>query len=305
MNTYTILGANGNIAKEVSKALSSPDCMITQFSRSPKKVNETDLLISGNLLNVEEVSRAVAGSDVVFLLAGIQYSSKIWKRDWPIIMRNTLHACITHQAKLVFFDNMYTFDPDEVGHLTEGSKMAPRSEKGKVRKQILDMLWKEVEAAKLTALVARAADFYGPEASNSFLNNLVIDKMKAGKNPQWLYAGDKKHSFTYIPDAGKATAFLAQQEDSWIQSWHLPTSSAYPSGNEITAILNKKLNKNLKLQVLPSIAVSLLGLFISPLREIKELRYQTDSDYCFDSSKIEMAYGLKATPIEAGLEACL
>jgi nucleoside-diphosphate-sugar epimerase len=305
MTTYTVLGANGNIAQEVSKSLSSPDCLIKQFSRSPKKVNKTDLLISGNLLNAEEVAAAVAGSDVVFLLAGIQYSTKIWKRDWPIVMKNTLNACVNHKAKLVFFDNMYAFDPNEVGHLTEESKMAPLSEKGKVRKQILDMLWKEVKVGNLTALVARAADFYGPGASNSFLNELVIDKMKAGKSPQWLYAGDKKHSFTYIPDAGKATAFLAQQEDSWNQSWHLPTNSAYPSGKEIISILNKKLGKNLQLQILSPLAVSLLGIFISPLREIKELRYQSDSDYCFDSSKIEMAYGLKATPIEAGLEACL
>jgi nucleoside-diphosphate-sugar epimerase len=304
MTTCTVLGANGNIAQEVSKSL-SPDCLIKQFSRSPKKVNETDVLISGNLLNAEEVSAAVAGSNVVFLLAGIQYSTKIWKRDWPIIMRNTLHACMAHKAKLVFFDNMYAFDPNEVGHLTEESKMAPLSEKGKVRKKILDMLWKEVKTGKLTALVARAGDFYGPGASNSFLNELVIDKMKAGKSPQWLYSGAKKHSFTYIPDAGKATAFLAQQDDSWNQSWHLPTDSAYPSGQAITAILNKKLGKNLKLQVLPAFAVSFLGLFIAPLREIKELRYQTDSDYCFDSSKIEKTYGLKPTPNKVGLEACL
>jgi putative NADH-flavin reductase len=71
MTTYTVLGANGNIAQEVSKSL-SPDCLIKQFSRNPKKVNKTDVLISGNLLNAEEVSAAVAGSDVVFLLAGIQ-----------------------------------------------------------------------------------------------------------------------------------------------------------------------------------------------------------------------------------------
>lgn len=305
MTTYTILGANGNIAQEVSKALFSSDNQIRQFSRSPKKVNETDELFSGNLLNAQEVSNAVKGAAIVFLLAGIQYDKKIWKRDWPIIMRNTLDACTTHGAKLVFFDNMYAFDPKEVGHLTEESKMAPLSEKGKVRKEILDMLWKEVEAKKLTALVARAGDFYGPGASNSFLNELVIDKMKSGKNPQWLYAGDKKHSFTFIPDAGKATAFLAQQDDSWNQSWHLPTDPTYPSGQAITAILNKKLAKNLKLQVLPSFAIKLLGIFISPLREIKELRYQTDSDYCFDSSKIEKVYGLKPTPIEVGLEACL
>lgn len=48
--------------------------------------------------------------------------------------------------------------------------------------------------------------------------------------------------------------------------------------------------------------ISVQGLFISVLKEEKELRYQYDQDYCLDSSKIEKAYGLKPTPIEKGLK---
>ncbi|WP_373399308.1 hypothetical protein V8V91_06130 [Algoriphagus halophilus] len=154
-------------------------------------------------------------------------------------------------------------------------------------------------------MVARAADFYGPNASNSFLNELVIKRMKSGKAPQWLYSGDKKHSFTYIPDAGKATAFLALQEDSWNQSWHLPTDDSYPSGNEITEFLNQELGTNFKLQVMPSWLVFVLGIFMSIMKEIRELKYQSAEDYCFDSSKIEKKYGLTPTPFKEGLKACI
>ena len=97
--------------------------------------------------------------------------------------------------------------------------------------------------------------------------------MKAVKSFQWLYAGDKKHWFTNIADLDKATSFLAQQEDAWNQSWHLPTDSVYLSGQKITETLNRKLGKNLKLQVLPAFAVSFLGLFKAPLHEIKKLHY--------------------------------
>ena len=305
MKLHTILGANGNIAQIVSKELDKKGIQVRQFSRNPKKVNPSDDLASGDLLDSLAVSNAVSGAEVVYLLAGIKYVSKIWEEEWPIIMENTIEACITHGAKLVFFDNMYAYDPNEVGNLTESTFLKPESRKGKVRKEILDMLWKAVDERKLTALVARAADFYGPDASNSFINELVIKRMKAGKSPQWLYSGDKKHSFTYIPDAGIATAFLALQEDSWNQSWHLPTDDSFPSGNEITAILNKQLGTNLKLQVMPSWLIILLGFFMSVMKEIQELKYQTASDYCFHSSKIEKAYGIKPTPIEEGLKACL
>jgi nucleoside-diphosphate-sugar epimerase len=305
MAVFTILGANGNIAKVLSSELRSQRIDLRQVSRNPTSVHPGDELVKADLLDATQVSDAVKGSEIVFLVAGITYKTAIWKHDWPIIMRNTLEACIAHGAKLVFFDNMYALDPAQVGHLTEETPMNPQSEKGKVRKQILEMLWKEVKSGKLKAIVARAADFYGPGANNSVLNELVINRMKAGKNPQWLYSGDKKHSFTYIPDAGKATAFLALQESAWNQTWNLPTDPSYPSGKEITSILNRLLSKNAKLQVMSSMMISLLGLFIPVLKEVKELRYQSDQDYCLDSTKIEKAYGLKPTPIEQGLKECI
>ncbi|WP_111672237.1 NAD-dependent epimerase/dehydratase family protein [Algoriphagus litoralis] len=302
MERFTLLGANGNIAKAISKELA--DKKLRQVSRNPKAVHPSDELVAADLTDANQVLEAVRGSTIVFLCAGIKYSKAIWQRDWPIIMRNTLDACIATGAKLVFFDNMYALDPDHVAHLTEETPMNPKSVKGKVRKQILEMLWADVNAGKLKALVARAGDFYGPDASNSFLNELVINRMKAGKSPQWLYSGSKKHSFTYIPDAGKATAFLALQEDSWNQTWNLPTAPSYPCGQEITDILNQLLGTEKKLQVMPAWLVSILGLFIPVLGEVQELRYQTAEDYCFDSSKIERVYGLKPTKIEVGLKAC-
>ena len=305
MAVFTILGANGNIAKVLSSELRSQRIVLRQVSRNPTSDHPGDELVKADLLDATQVSDAVKGSEIVFLVAGVTYKTAIWKHDWPIIMRNTLDACTAHAAKLVFFDNMYALDPAQVGHLTEETPLNPQSEKGKVRKQILEMLWKEVKSGKLKAIVARAADFYGPGANNSVLNELVINRMKAGKNPQWLYSGDKKHSFTYIPDAGKATAFLALQESAWNQTWNLPTDPSYPSGRKITSILNRLLSKNAKLQVMSSMMISLLGLFIPVLKEVKELRYQSDQDYCLDSSKIEKAYGLKPTPIEQGLKECI
>lgn len=305
MKLHTILGANGNIAEIVSNELNLHGIQVRQFSRNPQKENDSDDLASGDLLDSLAVNNAVSGAEVVYLLAGIKYSSKIWEEEWPIIMSNTIEACISNNAKLVFFDNMYAYDPEQISNLTEETPLNPKSRKGQVRKEILEMLWKAVEEKKLTAMVARAADFYGPNASNSFLNELVIKRMKSGKAPQWLYSGDKKHSFTYIPDAGKATAFLALQEDSWNQSWHLPTDDSYPSGNEITEFLNQELGTNFKLQVMPSWLVFVLGIFMSIMKEIRELKYQSAEDYCFDSSKIEKKYGLTPTPFKEGLKACI
>jgi nucleoside-diphosphate-sugar epimerase len=302
---HTILGSTGNIGTALAKDLSAYTDNIRLVSRNPSKINSKDHLMKADLLNSSELDAAVAGSDTVYLVAGITYKTKLWQEQWPVIMKNTINACKKHGAKLVFFDNMYCYDPKHVGHLTEISPVNPESKKGKVRAKIAQMILVEVKAGKLTAMIVRAADFYGPGAKLSFLNESVINRMKAGKTAQWMYAGDKKHSFTYIPDAAYATAFLAQQEDAWNQVWHLPTSKVYPTGQETVNILAKHLGVEPKLQVLGPFMLNLVSLFIPVLKEIKELRYQLDQDYCFDSTKIEKAYGLKAISIEEGLKRCL
>ncbi len=305
MKTYCILGANGNIAKEVSKHLEGEETKIIQFSRKPIKTNPTDELISGDLLNLDDVKKATSGCDVVFLLAGLEYSSSVWEEQWPKIMANTIEACEESGSKLVFFDNMYAVDPAHVGNITEDSPLGAPGRKGIVRQSILEMLWQAVEENRITALVARAADFYGPDAMNSIPNEMILSKMISGKSPQWLYSGDRKHSFTYIPDAGHATAFLAQQDDSWNQTWNLPTGIEFPSANDIVAEVNQLLGTNKKLSVLPAFGVSLMGVFMPILKEMKENRYQLDQDYCFHSNKIAEKYNLHPTPLVKGLKKCL
>lgn len=302
---HTILGSTGNIGTALAKELSAMPIQIRLVSRNPKAINANDELVKADLLNSVEVEKAAAGSTVVYLVAGITYKLKVWQQQWPQIMENVIAACKQHNARLVFFDNMYAYDPKHIGHLTEETPIRPESEKGKVRALIANMILEEIKRGTLTAMIVRAADFYGPNATSSMLQESVIKRMKAGKSAQWLYAGNKKHAFTYIPDAAYATAFLPQQENAWNQVWHLPTSKSFPSGEEVVNILAEELGIPAKIQILGPTMLRIVALFIPVLKEVVELRYQLDQDYCFDSSKIEKAYGLKPTDIRTGLKACL
>ena len=73
------------------------------------------------------------------------------------------------------------------------------------------------------ALIARSADFYGPGNEKSFVTEMVYKNIKTGKAANWFINADKKHSFTYTPDAAKATALLGNTKDAYNQIWHLPT----------------------------------------------------------------------------------
>jgi uncharacterized protein YbjT (DUF2867 family) len=94
MSLHTILGATGTIAAELIPVLQSKAQQIRLVSRNPKKVPGAEICQT-DLLNRDQVFRAVKGSDIVYLLAGLEYNRRVWKKEWPVIMRNTIDACKT------------------------------------------------------------------------------------------------------------------------------------------------------------------------------------------------------------------
>lgn len=298
----TILGANGTIGSLLAEELTAYTNAIRLVSRHPKKVNETDELFPADLSDPGQVEKAIAGSEIVYLLVGFDYKLKVWQENWPKLMRATIDACIKHNAKLVFFDNIYLYDINAIHHMKEDSPVNPPSKKGLVRKEVADMIWKAVESGKLTALIARSADFYGPNNEKSFLIEVVYKNLKKGKKPNWFIDADKKHSFTYTPDAAKATAILGNTPDAYNQTWHLPTDKNVITGREIAALFSKVMKIEKKVSILPMWLLKILGLFIPLMREMPEMMYQYDRDYYFASQKFETRFGMKPTSYAEGVK---
>lgn len=280
----TILGAGGVISKYAALELKKMGKQVRLVSRNPKKINVDDELFKADLLNRQSVMDAVAGSEVVYLMAGLKYDTNTWNAEWPVVMRNTLDACIKHNAALVFFDNVYTYGIVD-GLMTESSPVKPSSEKGAIRTAILNMLYSEMRAGKVKALVARSADFYGPNTANSMTQALIFDNLAKNKSPQWLLGLHHIHSFTYTPDAGKATAWLGNAPDAYGQVWHLPTDPQRFTGKQFIELSNQIFQTHKKPTVLSRWMLRLIGFFMPVIRESMEMLYQFDRDYMFDSTK--------------------
>ncbi|HRG79361.1 MAG TPA: NAD-dependent epimerase/dehydratase family protein [Cyclobacteriaceae bacterium] len=301
----TILGAGGIIGKELSGHLPRFTAQVRQVSRNPKKVNPSDELMKADLLNYQEVEKAVAGSDVVYLLAGLKYDAKVWQQQWPVVMKHAIDACKKHNSKLVFFDNVYAYGQVN-GIMTEETPFNPNSKKGEVRAKIATQLFDEIKAGNLKGMIIRAADFYGPGATLSLIHSTVTERLKAGKGAQWI--GDKKkiHTFTYTPDAGKTVALLGNSEEAYNQTWHALTSAEKMTGEELIRIAYEIMNMpNKGVQGMSKTGVRLLGLFIPVLREFVEMMYQFENDYIFDSSKASKFLNEKATFYKEGLRETL
>ena len=286
---HTVLGSGGIIGKETSFSLSEYTSDIKQVSRNPKKVNDQDYIFPADLTKESDVRAAVKGSDVVYLTVGLPYVTKVWEENWPKIMTHTINACMEHQSKLVFLDNVYMYGQVD-GWMTEQTSINPCSKKGEVRAKIARQLMDEVDKGNIKALIARAADFYGPEAHNTYILPMIFDKLARNKKPQLMISAHQKHSYTYTPDLGKALALLGQSDKAYGQVWHLPTHRDALTGAEFVKLVSEQFNKKPNYSVLNSSMLSIAGLFSPIVRETKEMRYQFKYDYLFDSSKFEEAF---------------
>ncbi|MBL0273084.1 MAG: NAD-dependent epimerase/dehydratase family protein [Chitinophagaceae bacterium] len=297
----TILGSGGAIGIPLAKELKNYTNQIRLVSRNPKKVNDTDELFPADVNDLSQIDKAIAGSEVVYVVIGFEYKLGVWQKTWPPFLKAVIDACKTHNTKLVFFDNVYMYAQSSIPHMTEDAPIQPPSKKGAIRKQLHEMIMNEVAQHTLTALIARAADFYGPDNKNSGLNMMVVDNLLKGKKAQAFGNINKIHNYTYTPDAAKATALLGNTMDAYNQVWHVPTTKEKLTTQQWIQLIADELNVAPKIQRIPVWMIHMLGLFIPVMKEFPEMMYQYEQDYFFDSSKFEKRFGIEATSPKEGI----
>lgn len=299
----TILGANGQIAHELAKELKrNYTSDIRLVSRNPKKANDTDTLFPANLLDAAKTDEAVKGSDIVYLTVGLPMDADLWAEQFPAMMRNTIDACKKHRAKLVFFDNTYMY-PQNADLLTEESRFAPVGKKGRVRKEIAEMLLKEMEAKQLEAVICRAPEFYGPGKTQSITNTFIFERIGRHQNPKVLLRDDTLRTLIWTPDSSRAMALIGNTPDAYGQTWHLPCDDKGLTYKQFIGLAAEVYRKNLPYSVIPKIALRIGAIFSKKAREIQELLPRYEYDNRFDSSKFKRRFpDFVVTPYKQGIE---
>ncbi|MGC9344029.1 MAG: NAD-dependent epimerase/dehydratase family protein, partial [Bacteroidales bacterium] len=237
---------------------------------------------------------------VVYVVIGFPYKTKVWKKVWPPFVQSVIDSCKKYGSRLVFFDNIYMYDPDHLKGMTEETPFKPVSKKGEIRKEVAEMLLKEMEKGDLNALIARAPDFLSTH--NSVITEMVLKNLKKGKKANWPGRLDKIHNYIYTPDAAKATALLGNTLKAFNQTWHLPADPTPFTGIDWVNMAAEITGSKPKVSAMSTGMMNILGIFIPVLGEMKEMNYQYERDYLFDSSKIEKEFKIKPTPAKDALK---
>lgn len=302
----TILGATGQIAVELARKLArSHTSDLRLVSRTPRKVNDTDVLAPADLLNAQQSVDAVKGSSIVYFTAGLPPDTQMWETQFPVMLKNALDATRAAGAKFVYFDNTYMY-PQDARVLTEDAPFEPVGRKGRVRAAMANMVLQEMARGDIPVLIGRAPEFYGPGKTQSITNTLILDPINAGKTPRVPVRDDTLRTLIWTPDASRALAVLGNAPDAFGQTWHLPCDDDRLTYKQLMALASQVVGTDLRYKVIGKWALTAAGLVSKQVRELRELLPRYEHDNLFDSTKFKRRFPeFEVTSYRQGLEQVL
>ncbi len=256
-------------------------------------------VVAGDATDTAFTRQVCAGAAVVYQCSNPPYTE--WAERFPPLQAGVLAGAAAAGAKLVSMENLYMYGPTGGKALVESLPYAAQTRKGKVRAAMAEALLTAHAQGKVRVAIARAADFYGPRVRVSALGERIFPAALRGKTVQVLGNPDLPHTYTYMPDIGRALALLGEEEQALGQVWHIP-SAATLSTRQLLQMVGEVIGKPVRIQRAPKLLLQLLGRFNADLREVLEMIYQFEEPFVVDGSKFSQAFGCQATPLPAAIQ---
>lgn len=301
-NIHTVLGA-GQVAKATIAALLARGLPVRVIHRSGTFPKQSGLeVVAADITNVMQLTQAFTGSAVVYMCAMPAYHR--WGQEFDAMMTNVLQACAETGSSMVFADNLYMYQESPNAPLNESTPLKPTTRKGVIRARIAEMVLQAHRNGKVKIAIARASDFFGPGVDNAMLGSRFFPQLIAGKTVQWFGNPDMPHTFTYVPDFGKALVELGADGMGWGEVWHVPNciTCTARDATDATAALTKQ---PVKLKGGGRLMLRMVGLFIPAAKEMIEMLPHFEAPYVVDDRKWRSRMQTKATPWREALSVTL
>jgi nucleoside-diphosphate-sugar epimerase len=233
---------------------------------------------------------AMAGAAVVYGCVNPPYHE--WATELPRLTTAILAGAAAAGARLVALDNLYMYGDTHA--MNEDTPVAPTTRKGELRARAAAQLLDAHRAGTVPVAIGRASDFFGPGAINAHFGDRFYRRIFAGKPGECLGDPDSLHSYSYVGDvaAGLVTLGLDPRGDG--QAWMLPTPPA-ESTRAVANRLGAALGRDVRVTRLPGWALTALGVFSKPMRELGEMTYQWLQPFVIDDRRFRATFGATAT----------
>jgi nucleoside-diphosphate-sugar epimerase len=292
-----ILGT-GPLGMAVMRELVSRGEPVKMVSMSGKATVPSGVRVEkADLMDKDQSKTIMKQAKVVYQCASPPYHK--WDELFLPIQDSIVSGVMTSGARLVVAENLYMYGQVKE-NMHESLPYTATTKKGKVRAELSRRLLQLHQEGRLQVTMGRGADFFGPDVHNSSMGSQLFKPIMNGKACTVMGNPDKKHTYTFIDDFGKALVVLSQNDDAFGRAWHVPNSDTVTT-REFVETAYRLAGFHAIIRTMGKGMLRLGGLFIPAARESIEMLYQFEHDFIVDSSLFSNRFGLVATPLEIAL----
>jgi nucleoside-diphosphate-sugar epimerase len=296
---HVIFGA-GPVGRAIMDTLVAQGKRVRIVNRSGKaNVPAGVEVCAGDASDPTSTKRLSSGAAVVYNCTNPPYTQ--WPQLFPALQAGVIEGAASAGAKLVVMENLYMYGPNGGKTLTEDLPYNPTPRKGATRAKMSRDLMAAHQSGKVRVAVGRAADFFGAGVMESAAGDRLFYPAVTGKAAQFIGNLDMPHTYTYMPDIGKALVILGERDEALGKIWHIPSPETVTTRQFFT-MAYEAAGHTPKFQVMPKLMVKALSLFVPILREVGEMSYEFDEPFVMDHSRFERAFGMKATPLREAIQ---
>ena len=305
MNTVLILGANGRFGQAATRAFTAAGWrVLAQMRRAPTQplpAGATALAVP--LAETAGLLAQAAGASAVLHAINPVYTR--WDAEAMPALHQGLAVAQGLGALFMLPGNVYNFGAGMPALLREDTPQAADHAKGRLRRQMEDML-RAGAAQGLRSVVIRAGDFFGG-GTGSWLDQAIVKSIASGK---LVYPGplDRAHAWAYLPDLARAfVAVAARPPQAAFETFHFAghtaTGEQFLQATESAAkTLGLRPAAGFKRGAMPWGLIRAVGVVYPLWRELARLRYLWQVQHALDGSRLAAHTALPpATPLQQAL----
>ena len=293
---HTVVGA-GQIGRRLARLLAEAGYSVRIVRRGPPTEDIPGVTwLRGDITDSACAHDACAGAATVYNCANPPDYHR-----WDGIIQplfGAIQAAATRAgARLVVLDNLYAHGPTGGTPMSASSPERPTSHKGQLRKGLTEEALAAHGRGELEVAIGRAADFFGPQTTQSVYGDRLLEALDAGKPIETFGDPDLPRAYSYTPDVALGLAVLGTRQGVSGRVWHLPVS-ATGSTNHLLEAFASAAGRPLKTRHVPRWALSLMGLFVPTMGAMVEMLYQWEEAFIVDDRAFREAFGVEPTPLE-------
>jgi nucleoside-diphosphate-sugar epimerase len=285
LTKISVIGSNGGTgAAIVDELISQGFINILGITISGNEKWGRNLkVIQADALDQNQLIQATKGSEIIFgAFNASQYTDKSWADEFPVFMDNFIECGKVNNAKLIFLDNVYSYENQESKNAyNENTSIIPYNTKGKIRQGVAKQFLDGLKKYNLTGNIIKSSDLYGPYSLNSVIGDRYFKALFEKNVTEIIPLGNNPHSLTYTRDLGKIAVSTAISDNQPIVI-HTPNAAAkgYEDMVRMTYKYTAKIPKESKS---PMFMFHFLALFIPPIKSMLGMMYQWNNKFVIDS----------------------